>query len=257
MILEIVEYVANGLLEVFSMDLAYFEAAIPAANDIHNILIGVGWALLLGNLVFQAAKSMMSGLGFEAEDPKTLFARTFVFAFFLLASRQITSIGLGISSTVITMLQMPSSVSVNIPGASLFGIASSWLVIMIVGIVLMWNLIKLFFAVGERYFLVGLLTILAPLAFAMGGSRNTSDIFKGWVWMFASMCLMMVLNVIFLNMFLSVMGNMPSSGVGVVPWIIFAVAIVRTARKIDDMIMRIGLNPAHVGGQGRGLPGMR
>jgi hypothetical protein len=28
-----------------------------------NIIIASGWALLLGNLVFQAAKSMISGMG--------------------------------------------------------------------------------------------------------------------------------------------------------------------------------------------------
>jgi hypothetical protein len=95
LILEIVEYAANGLIDVFSMDLSYFQSAMPVADDILNIIIAAGWALLLGNLIFQAAKSMMSGLGFEGEDPKTLFARTFVFAFFLLASRQICSIGLG------------------------------------------------------------------------------------------------------------------------------------------------------------------
>ena len=94
LILEITEYIANNLLDVFSMDLAYFEAAIPVADSILNIIIAIGWALLLGNLVFQAAKSMMSGLGFESEDPKTLFARTFVFGFLLLASRQVCNIGL-------------------------------------------------------------------------------------------------------------------------------------------------------------------
>lgn len=255
LILEIVEYIANNLLDVFSMDLEYFEQAIPVVNDVLAIIIGTGWALLLGNLVFQASKSMISGLGFEGEDPKELFARTFVFAFFLLASRQICNIGLNISNTVITMLQIPDSVSVNIPGESLFSIGAAWLLVIIAGFVLMWQLVKLFFAVGERYFLVGLLTILAPWAFAMGGSRNTMDIFKGWARMFATMCLMMIMNVLFLKMLLSVMGTIPS-GPGVVPWIIFAVAITRTAKKIDGVVMRIGMNPAPVGGNGRSLPGM-
>ncbi|MCL1835895.1 MAG: hypothetical protein FWG48_06995, partial [Oscillospiraceae bacterium] len=78
-----------------------------------------------------------------------------------------------------------------------------WLLVLIVGVVLMWQIVKLFFAVGERYFLTAVLTLLAPWAFAMGGSRNTSEIFKGWARMFASMCLMMVLNVVFLKILLS------------------------------------------------------
>ena len=254
-VLEIVEYIANSLLDVFSMDLHYFETAVPIADTILTIVIATGWALLLGNLVFQASKSMMSGLGFESEDPKTLFARTFVFAFFLLASRQVCSIGLGISNMLITILQIPGSLSMNMPTVNMFTIAAAWLMVIIVGFVLMWQLVKLFFAIGERYFLLCLLTILAPWAFATGGSRNTSDIFKGWARMYGSMCLMMVLNVVLLKILLSAMGMMPS-GVAIIPWLIFLVAVARGARKIENVILRIGLNPAPTGGQGRGLPGM-
>jgi hypothetical protein len=115
MLLEIVEYIADGLLRVFSMDLLFFESAVPIIPSIISIVNAVGWALLLGNLVFQAAKSMMSGLGFEGEDPKTLFARTFVFAFLLLASRQVCEIGLSLSSTVITLLQIPAAAAIAMP----------------------------------------------------------------------------------------------------------------------------------------------
>jgi hypothetical protein len=70
MALEIIEYIANGLLDVFSMDLSYFERVIPVTKDIIGIITAIGWALLLGNLVFQAAKSMMSGLGFEGDSAR-------------------------------------------------------------------------------------------------------------------------------------------------------------------------------------------
>ena len=237
------------------MDLRYFTDAIPAADNILNIIIASGWALLLGNMVFQAAKSMMSGLGLEGEEPSQLFARTFLFAFLLLASRQICEIGLGMTGTIMDMLIVPDSVSISLPEEDIFGIGASWLLMIIVGIVLMWQIVKLFFAVGERYFLVGFLTIAAPWAFAMGGSKNTADIFKGWVRMFASMCLMMILNVVFLKMLLSAMGNMPNDG-GIVAWIIFVTAICRVARKMDTMIMRIGLNPVPAGdGLGRSFLG--
>ena len=81
-----VQYIANSLLEVFQMDLSYFRQVAPVTDDILSIVIAVGWALLLGNLVFQAMKSMVIGLGFEGEDPKLLFTRTFVFAFLLLVA---------------------------------------------------------------------------------------------------------------------------------------------------------------------------
>ena len=107
----------------------------------------------------------------------------------------------------------------------------------------------------SRYVVTALLVILSPLAFAMGGSKNTADIFKGWCRMFGSMCAMMVLNVIFLKLLISAMGYMPS-GVAVLPWMLLIVGIARTARKADSIIARMGLNPAITGdGLGRGLPG--
>ncbi len=254
--LEIVQYIANSLLDVFSMDLDYFRRVAPVTDDILSIIIAAGWALLLGNLVFQATKSMVSGLGFEGEDPKLLFTRTFVFGFFLLASRQVCDIGLGISARVIELLQLPTSITVDLPGENCFSIGASWLLIIIVNVIIMWQIVKLFFEIAERYVVTAMLVLLAPLAFATGGSKNTADIFKGWCRMFGSMCLMMVLNVVFLKLLLSAMGSVPSD-VGVLPWMLLIVGIARVARKADSIVARMGLNPAITGdGLGRGLPGM-
>ena len=238
------------------MDLSYFRQVVPVADDILDIIIAVGWALLLGNLVFQAAKSMATGLGFEGEDPKLLFTRTFVFAFLLLASPQICEIGLGISAHVIQLLQIPTSVTVTIPDENNFSLGASWLLIIIIGFIIMWQFVKLCFEVAERYVVTAILVLMAPLAFGMGGSKNTEDIFKGWCRMFGSMCVMMVLNVVFLKLLISAMGYVPS-GVSVLPWMLFIVGIARVARKADSIVARMGLNPAITGdGLGRGLPGM-
>ncbi|MDR0863012.1 MAG: hypothetical protein LBN30_09620 [Oscillospiraceae bacterium] len=236
------------------MDLAFFEGALPVVSDIVNVVIASAWALLLGNLVFQAAKSMLSGMGFEADDPKELFLRTFVFGFLLLASRQICNIGLGLSSALIELLQVPDAVQITLPDENVFAIGASWLLVIIIGVILVWQIVKLFLEVGERYFIVGLLTMLAPWAFSMGGSKSTEDIFKGWARMFATMCLMMVLNVVILKLLLSAIGYMPN-GPECIPWVIFVIAISRVGRKLDGMIQRIGLNPAPVGGKGNSLPG--
>lgn len=238
------------------MDLDYFRRVAPVTDDILSIVIAVGWALLLGNMVFQATKSMATGLGFEGEDPKLLFTRTFVFGFLLLASQQICDIGLGISAQVISLLQVPSSVTITIPHENTFDLGASWLLVIIVGFIIMWQFVKLCFEVAERYVVTAILVLLSPLAFGMGGSKNTEDIFKGWCRMFGSMCVMMVMNVIFLKLLISAMGYMPS-GVAVLPWMLLIVGIARVARKIDGIITRMGLNPAITGdGLGRGLPGM-
>ncbi len=260
MIINITEYLANSLLTIFTMDLAYFEKAVPVTGDIFNIIICLGWALMLGNLTFQSAKTMMTGLGFEGEAPQSLFARTFVMTFLMVFSRQVCDIGLGIAKGVIELLEVPEIVQVPKLTESTFHVPgdASWLLVIIIGVILVVQIIKLFFEIGERYVVLAVLTVLSPLAFSMGGSKNTADIFKGWARMFGSMCLMVVLSVVFLKFMLSAMSVVPS-GVEVIPWTIFVVAIAKTGRKIDALIMRIGLNPAATGDPLGGIsrmPGM-
>lgn len=257
MMLDIMVYASGELLGVMSMDLSYFEKTAPVISEIVNVFIALGWALLIGNMVFQLMKSIMSGIGFEAEDPKIIFLRTFVFAFLLLASRQICNICSGIAGTVINMLALPSSITVTTPNESMFslGAGAKWLLVIIVGVVLMFQMLKLLFEIGERYVITSVLTFFAPLAFAMGGSRNTNDIFKGWCRMYGSMLVMMIMNIVFLKLIMSAMSQMTSGGVLI--WLVFVVALTRVARKIDSHIGKIGLNPAQTGaGIGSRIPGM-
>ena len=133
--------------------------------------------------------------------------------------------------------------------------AGAWLLVVICGIVVMFQTFKLIMEMAERYFILAVLTITSPLAFGMGGSRNTSDIFTGWCRMFGSMCLLMATNVIFVKMLLSVLSYYPS-GLDVLPWMVLVVTIVKVAKKADSILARIGLNPAMTGDPlGRGFPG--
>ena len=256
LILECWEYFASVLFDLMSLDFAYLREHIPIIDTIRQIMLGVGWALLIGNLVFQATRGMAAGLGFDAEDPKLLFTRTFAFSFLLVASPQICELGLNMTSTVIELLQMPDAVDITFADeASFGGLTGSWLLVVICGIIVMFQTFKLIMEMAERYFILAVLTITSPLAFGMGGSRNTSDIFNGWCRMFGSMCLLMATNVMFVKMLLSVLAYYPS-GLDVLPWMVLVVTIVKVAKKADSILARIGLNPAMTGDSlGRGFPG--
>lgn len=256
LILECWEYFASVLFDLMSLDFAYLREHMPVIDTIRQIMLGVGWALLIGNLVFQATRGMAAGLGFDAEDPKLLFTRTFAFSFLLVASPQICELGLNMTSTVIELLQMPDAVDVTFADeASFGGLTGSWLLVVICGIIVMFQTFKLIMEMAERYFILAVLTITSPLAFGMGGSRNTSDIFNGWCRMFGSMCLLMATNVMFVKMLLSVLSYYPS-GLDVLPWMVLVVTIVKVAKKADSILARIGLNPAMTGDPlGRGFPG--
>ena len=256
LILECWEYFASVLFDLMSLDFAYLREHMPVIDTIRQIMLGVGWALLIGNLVFQATRGMAAGLGFDAEDPKLLFTRTFAFSFLLVASPQICELGLNMTSTIIELLQMPDAVDITFADeASFAGMSGAWLLVVICGIIVMFQTFKLIMEMAERYFILAVLTITSPLAFGMGGSRNTSDIFTGWCRMFGSMCLLMATNVMFVKMLLSVLSYYPS-GLDVLPWMVLVVTIVKVAKKADSILARIGLNPAMTGDPlGRGFPG--
>ena len=151
---------------------------------------------------------------------------------------------------------MPDAVDITFADeASFGGLTGSWLLVVICGIIVMFQTFKLIMEMAERYFILAVLTITSPLAFGMGGSRNTSDIFNGWCRMFGSMCLLMATNVMFVKMLLSVLSYYPS-GLDVLPWMVLVITIVKVAKKADSILARIGLNPAMTGDPlGRGFPG--
>lgn len=224
-------------------------------GDIQQIILAVGWALLLGNLVFQALRSMVSGLGFEGEDPKLLFARTFVFGFLLLASPQICETVLGITSSVISLIELPDAINVQLVDGSVIGVfTASWILVIIFDLITMFMVLSLLLEVAERYMVLAMLTIMAPLAFALGGSKSTSEIFAGWCRMFGSMCFLMATNIVFFKMLLSVVSTIPSFP-DVFLWMVLIVSIVKVAKKADEIITRIGLNPAITGNRST-LPGV-
>lgn len=245
---EMVEKLLRQLMTLLRVDISYFASRVPVIKDIATILLAVGWALLIGNLAYQALRSMVSGVGIEAEEPGRLFLRTAMFSFLLVCSRQICDIALSLSAVIMRMLEVPKAVTFTPFNEDFFSELpnAGWLVVIVVNVYIQWQIIKLFFEVAERYVILCVLIYCAPLAFAMGGSKSTAEIFRGWLRMFASMCTLMVLNVMFVKMLLSAMSNSPT-GVAIVPWIMLITGIVRVAKKMDSIILRIGLNPAITG----------
>ena len=73
---EMVEKLLRQLMTLLRVDTSYFASRVPVVKDIATILLAVGWALLIGNLAYQALRSMASGVGIEAEEPGRLVLRT-------------------------------------------------------------------------------------------------------------------------------------------------------------------------------------
>lgn len=254
--LDLMSYCANALLGIMSTDLSFFESSVPIVPKLYTVFVAIGWGLLIGNCVFQSMKAMFAGLGFETESPAILLLRTGLFGTLLIFSKDICDIGLSIGKNIIDLLGIPASVKLTMPTDNMFsGFGTSWLLVIIIGFILGFQLIKLFFEVAERYVVVAVLTLLCPVGLAMGGSKSTKDICVNYMRTYASMIVMMIMNVLFLKLILSALAAMPS-GVLILPWCLLVVGIAKTARKADQLVSRIGLSPTSAGdplGKGRGM----
>lgn len=245
--LDLMNYCADALLGLMNTDLSYFESNVPIIVKLYGVFIAIGWGFLIGNCAFQCLKAMFAGLGFETESPAILLVRTFLFGFLLIMSKQVCEIGLSIGKTLMELIGLPEKASITFPDDSMFpDLTSSWLLIVIIGVLIGAQLIKLFFEIGERYVVVAILTLFSPIAFAMGGSRSTKDICSGFVRTYASMILLLVSNVLFLKLIYSALSSMPD-GVMILPWTVLIVGIARVARKADNLLSKIGLNPSFTG----------
>jgi len=117
-----------------------------------------------------------------------------------------------------------------------------------------WNYFKMLLEVVERYIVVGVLCYTSPLAYAMGCSKNTSQVFKSWCRMIGSQLLLLVMNVWFLRAFNSSVGTFVAGGGAlsgghgnVFLWIFCALAFLKTAQKFDSYLSSLGLSVAQTG----------
>ena len=237
-------------------DLTFFETSVPVVPRLYAVFTAVGWGVLIGNLAFQSLKAMLAGLGFETESPAVLLIRTALFGTLIVVSGDISALCLQIGGRIISLLGLPAAVRLRLPDESFFtesGVA--WLLVIIIGFILGFQLLRFFFEIAERYVVLGVLTLLMPVALGLGGSRSTKDICTGFMRTYASMTAVMVLNVLFLKLIISALSTIPT-GYMIIPWCLLIVGIARTARKADSLLSKIGLNPAFTGdplGAGKGL----
>ena len=74
-------------------------------------------------------------------------------------------------------------------------------------LILAWNYVKLLFEAAERYVLLGVLVFTTPVAFALGASQTTGNIFKSWCRMLGGQMFLLIMNAWCLRLFTSMVGN--------------------------------------------------
>lgn len=260
-VMNILDMINTSVLGALGCNMDTFLRYFPAADTFYSIMVAIAIGLLLLNLIFQLFRGFGISSKGEAEDPVRLTVRTGLFLFLAIFSDEIMDIVLSIGGTPYSWLMtedLPplnfadfNSVLLTILGVSLNG--SIALIALILLIILAWNYLKLLFEAAERYVLLGVLVFTAPVAFSMGGSQNTANIFRSWCRMLGGQIFMMVMNVWCLRIFTSMFANFISNplaleGGNFLIWFLCAVAFLKISQKIDSFMQMLGINVGRTGG---------
>lgn len=131
-------------------------------------------------------------------------------------------------------------------------IVAAFLILILFGIMCT-QYIKFLIEFIERYVILGFLAICAPLAVACGASQNTKHIFNSWVQMLISQGLLMCFGMFFLKVFNSSVAysaaNLISTpGLNIFTILLYQLAWLRLATRVDQHLATAGLGVAQAGG---------
>ena len=174
----------------------------------YSVFVALGIGIILLNWVWQLFKNFGLGAGIEAEDPLKLSIRSVIFILLAFFSNEIVDLVLTIGGTPYNWI-MDS----ELPALSFADFNSVMLVI--IGVcangAVAWNYLKLLLEAAERYVLLGVLVYTAPVAFSMGASQTTSNIWKSWCRMLGGQIFLLLMNAWCLRLFTSMVGSFISN----------------------------------------------
>ncbi len=217
------DLINTSVLGALGCNMNTFLRYFPAAATMYNIFVSLAMGIIVLNWVWQLFKNFGLSAGIEAEDPVKLSIRSILFLLLAYFSDFIVNTILDIGGTPYNWIltsSLPSldfgsfsSVLLTILGVCANGAVT--IIALILVLILAWNYIKLLFEAAERYILLGVLVYTAPVAFSMGASQTTSNIFKSWCRMFGGQLFLLVMNAWCLRLFTSMVGYFLSNPLSV------------------------------------------
>jgi hypothetical protein len=207
--------ITSSVLGALGCDMQIFLRYFPAAETMYEIFVALAIGIILLNWVWQLFRNFGLGIGLEAEDPVKLSVRSVLFILLAYFSKDIVDMALKIGGTPYQWIMTSSLPPLNFADFNsvilvLLGVLANGAVAiigLILVLILAWNYLKLLFEAAERYVMLGVLVFTAPMAFAMGSSQSTSNIFKSWCRMFAGQIFLLLMNAWCLRLFISMVGS--------------------------------------------------
>ena len=262
----LMDAVSGLFLDALGTDMVVMEEYFPFVTKAFGILQYTAWALLFLITAWQLFRAF-GGPITDAENPLTLVARSILFAVMIGYAQSIFQMTLDIARAPYTALMEVTMTAEDFTFAGIEEALKNGLVtivattsivgtllLVILEIALGWNYSKLLLETVERYVVVGVLCYTSPLAFAMGGSKETNSVFRSWCRMVGSQLILLIMNVWFLRAFGSSVGQFIGNGGALTNgrgsiflWLFCALAFLKCAQRFDSYLSSIGLNVAQTG----------
>ena len=188
-VMNILDLITTSVLGALGCSMDTFLRYFPAAESMYQVFLSLAIGLILLNWVWQLFKNYFAGAGIEAEDPLAGTPYSWIL------TEDLPPLKFADFNSVITVI-----LGVCANGA----VAITALILVLI---LAWNYIKLLFEAAERYILLGVLVYTAPVAFAMGSSQATGNIFKSWCRMLGGQFFLLLMNAWCLRLFTSMVGT--------------------------------------------------
>ena len=263
---KLMDAVSGIFLNALGTDMLAMEEYFPFVRTAFSVMQYIAWTILFLITIWQLFRSF-GGPITEAENPWSLLIRSALFALLIGFAKPIFLYVLEIAKAPYTVLMnLPNGretfTFVGIENILRNGVINLLSAISVVGEILVlilmialgWNYFKLLLEVVERYVVVGVLCYTSPLAYSMGASKATNQVFKSWCRMVGSQLLLLVMNVWFLRAFNSSVGQYVANGGALTNgkgsiflWLFCAIAFLKTAQRFDSYLASIGLNVAQTG----------
>ena len=188
------DLINTSVLGALGCGMDTFLRYFPAAETMYDIFTAIGIGLILLMWVWNLFKNYWLGVGFEAEHPVKLTFRAIIFITLTYCAKSIVEIVLKIGGTPydwILSSELPplSFADFNSVMLVIIGACANGAVTLIVLII------------------VVLLVYTAPVAFSMGGSQSTANIFKAWCRMLGGQVFLLLMNAWCLRLFTSMVGT--------------------------------------------------
>ncbi len=262
----LMDAVSGLFLDALGTDMVVMEEYFSFVTKAFGILQYTAWALLFLITAWQLFRAF-GGPITDAENPLTLVARSILFAVMIGYAQSIFQMTLDIARAPYTALMEVTMTAEDFTFAGIEEALKNGLVtivattsivgtllLVILEIALGWNYFKLLLETVERYVVVGVLCYTSPLAFAMGGSKETNSVFRSWCRMVGSQLILLIMNVWFLRAFGSSVGQFIGNGGALTNgqgsiflWLFCALAFLKCAQRFDSYLSSIGLNVAQTG----------